>query len=187
MTGRGRPFRTWVNARRMASGTDVGQDHLLHRLRDVLIVQEGVEIRRNVGDATGIASREDHDGRGIAVGLRHATEGVLGSRTVLHGEDADLLAGGHPAHCIGHVQPRALLPNDDGPDIGLGGRLDDAVHRITNEELHPFTLQDLRHRCWNLHEVPPFWDSCSFKTRRRILPDGFLGMASTNSTSRTVL
>ena len=134
-------------------GHGVGHRHLLDPLGDVPVVDEGVEVRRDVGDAPRVAARQDDDGHGVAVGLRHAAEGVLGAGPVLHREDADLLPRGDAAHGVGHVQARALLAHDDGADVGLGGGLDDGVDGIADEELDAFTLQDLRDRRDRLHEV----------------------------------
>jgi hypothetical protein len=70
---------------------------------------------------------------------------------VLHGEDADTLPRGDAAHRVGHVEARALLAHDDGADVGLGGRLDDGVDGVSDEELDAFALQDLRDRRDRLH------------------------------------
>ena len=70
---------------------------------------------------------------------------------MLHGEDADALARGDAAHRVGHVQAGALLADDDGADVGLGGGLDDGVDRIADQELDAFALEDLRDGSDRLH------------------------------------
>ena len=109
----------------------------------MLVVEERVEVGRDVGEAPRIAAGQHHDRHRVAVGLGHAAEGVLGAGPVLHGEDADPLARGDAADRVGHVQAGALLAHDDGADVGLGGRLDDRVDRIADQELGTFALQDL--------------------------------------------
>ena len=133
----------------------VGHDHLLGRLRHVLVVQEGVEVRGHVGQAPRVAAGDHHDGDRVAVGLGHAAERVLDARAVLHREHADAIAGGDPAHRVRHVDPGALLTDDDRPDVRLGGRLDDGVDRIPDQELHSFALQDLGDGGGALHGCPP--------------------------------
>jgi hypothetical protein len=83
--------------------------------------------------------------------LRDAAERVLRSRPVLHREHADLVGGGHAAHRVRHVQPRALLAHDDRADVGFRRRFDDLVDRIADEELHAFALENLRDRCRRFH------------------------------------
>ena len=80
-----------------------GEDHLLGPFGDVLEVHEGAEVRRDVQEAPRIAAGQHDDRDGVAEGLGDAAEGVLRPRPVLHGEDADAIAGGHPAHGVGHV------------------------------------------------------------------------------------
>ena len=128
-----------------------GERHLLAPLGDVAVVQRRVEVGRDIGEPTRVAAGQDHDGHRVAVGLGHAAEAVLGARAVLHGEDADLLAGGDAAHGVRHVQPDALLPHDDGADVGLGGRLEDGVDGIADEKGDSLALQDLRDGGGGLH------------------------------------
>ena len=52
---------------------------------------------------------------------------------------------------VGHVQASALLADDDRPDVGLGGRLDDRIDRVADQAVDAFTLQDLGDRGSNLH------------------------------------
>jgi hypothetical protein len=76
------------------------------------------------------------------------------------------------------VQPGALLTDDDRADVGLGGRFDDRVDRISDEELHAFSLENFRdgRRCLHglsprsgsLLEIAPLRDaSPSYPTRAR--------------------
>ena len=127
------------------------QQHLLAPLGDVPVVERGVEIRRDVGDPPRIAPGEHDDGDRVAVGLGHAAEAVLRARPVLHREHADLLAGADAGDGVGHVEPDALLPYDDRADVGLGGRLDDGVDGIADEERDSLALQDLRDGGGGLH------------------------------------
>ena len=133
----------------------VGHDHLLGRLRDVLVVQERVEVRRHVREPPRVAARDHHDRDRVAIGLGDAAERVLDARAVLHREHADAIAGGDPAHRVRHVDPGALLTDDDRPDVRLGGRLDDGVDRIPDQELDSFALQDLGDGGGALHGCPP--------------------------------
>ena len=133
----------------------VGHDHLLGGLRHVLVVQERVEVGRHVGDAARVTARNDHDGHRVAIGLGDAAEGVLDAGAVLHREHTDPVAGGHPAHRVGHVNARALLADDDRPDVGLRGGLDDGVHRVSDQELDSLTLENLGDGSSALHRWPP--------------------------------
>src|SRR2546429_1392926 len=97
--------------------------------------------------------RPHHDRHRVSVRLRLAAEGILGARPVLHGEDADALAGRDAAHGVGHVEPGPLLADDDRPDVGLGGRLEDGVDGIADQEADALTLEDLRDRRRCFHRV----------------------------------
>ena len=98
-------------------GNGRAEGDLLGPLGDVLEVEERVEIGGDVGEAAGVAAGHDEDGHGIAVGLGHTAEGVLRAGTVLHGEDADAIAGVDAAEGVGHVQADALLADDDRADV----------------------------------------------------------------------
>ena len=125
-------------------GNRLGQDDLLAPLGDVLEVQERGEVRRDVQELARVAARQHDDRHRVAEGLRHAAERVLRARAVLHGEDADALAGGDAADRVRHVQADPLLADDDRADVVLGGGLDDLVDRVADEELDAFVLEDLR-------------------------------------------
>ena len=79
-----------------------------------------LKLRSTQRHALGVAHGHHQDRHGVAVGLGHAAEGVLGAGAVLHGEDADLLAGGDARDGVGHVQAGALLAHDDRADVGRG-------------------------------------------------------------------
>ena len=88
-------------------------------------------------------------------GLGHAAERVLGAGPMLHDKDADPVGRGDPADRVRHVQAGALLPDDDRADVGLRGRFDDGVDRISDEELDSFALQDLCDGSSRLHVGSP--------------------------------
>ncbi len=128
-------------------------DHPLRPLGDVPVVERGGEVGRDAGDLPRIAAGDHHDGHRVAEGLSHAAEGVLGAGPVLHREDADLPARRDPAHRVRHVQPGALLPHDDGADVGGGGGLEHVVDGIADQELDSLALQDLGDRIDDLHDA----------------------------------
>ena len=70
----------------------------------------------------GSPSRKEEDGDRVGEGLRHAAVGVLGSGAPLHGEYADPVPVADTAETVGHVDPGALLPGDDGAYALLGPR-----------------------------------------------------------------
>ena len=127
----------------------------LGRLGDVAHVEDGVEVRRDVGEAAGIALGQDQDRHRLAIGLGDAAEGVLGAGAVLHREHADLLAAGEARHGVRHVQTDPLLADDDRPDAGARGELEHVVDRIAEDDLDAFAPQDLGDRLARLHGPPP--------------------------------
>ena len=122
----------------------------------MLEVHECVEVGRDVDAIARIATGEHDDGRRFAVRLRHAAEGVLRARAVLHREDADLLTRGDAADRVGHVQTSALLANDDRADISARGRLDDRVDGVTDQKLDTFASEDLGHGIGSFHARPAY-------------------------------
>ena len=122
----------------------------------MLEVHECVEVGRDVDAIARIATGEHDDGRRFAVRLRHAAEGVLRARAVLHREDADLLTRGDAADRVGHVQTSALLANDDGADVSPRGRLDDRVDGVADQKLDTFASQDLGNGIGSFHARPAY-------------------------------
>src|SRR5262249_33071395 len=108
-----------------------------------------------------VPRRQDQDRRRVAVGLRHAAEGVLGARPELHGEHADASARGHPTHGVGHVQAGSLLAHDDGANARLGRGLEDRVARVTDQVVDALALEDLRDGAGDLHRSPRFADAAA--------------------------
>ena len=116
-------------------------------------VEKRVKVRRNIGQAPWITAGEDDDGHGIAIRLRHSSEGILRPWAMLHGEDADTFAGRDAAEAISHVETSALLADDNGSDIGDCSRLDDRVDRIADEHLGAFTFENFCDSCCTLHHT----------------------------------
>ena len=143
-----------------------GHRDLLGPLGDVAIVEGGVEIRSQVGDPSRIAHWQHQDGNRVPVGLSHAPERVLRAGAVLHREHADPLARVHATEGVRHVETGSLLANDDGPDVGLGRRLDDRAHGIRDDELDALTLQNLCDCVDDPHCILP---SCAHPFARRTL------------------
>ena len=129
----------------------LGQHQLVDPLGDVSIVQVGAEVRRRRHLAAVVAGGDDQDRHGIGVRLGHATERVLGARPGLHREHADALAGRHPAHRVGHVEPGALLADDDRPDPGRRRGLDERADRVPDERVDALAPEDVRDRFADLH------------------------------------
>ena len=129
------------------------QYDLLARLRDVLEVEIGVELRRHVDRVSWIPCRQHDDWGGVRIRLRDAAECVLGARPVLHRENADGAAGGDAADGVRHMEPGAFLADDDGADIGRGRGLDDRVDRVADQELDTLSLQDFRYRRRTVHRL----------------------------------
>ena len=102
-----------------------------------------------------MAGREDDHRDGFGESLGHAAERVLGSRALLHGEDANAVAAGHASQRVGHMDAGAFLAHQDGPYTGLGDRLDNAVARIADEIFDAFASQNLGDRRTDLHGIPP--------------------------------
>ena len=116
----------------------------LHRLTRI-------EVRVDVGDPPRVALRQHQHRDGLAVGLRDAAHGVFRAGTVLHAEDADVLARGDAGDGVRHVHADALLAHDDGADVGVGGVLDQMIDRIAAEDLDPLALHDFRDCRAELH------------------------------------
>jgi hypothetical protein len=70
---------------------------------------------------------------------------------VLHRKDANRLARAHSADGIRHMQSGALLANDDGTNVGLGGCLDDRIDGIADQKFDALTFQDLGHGRGSFH------------------------------------
>ena len=138
---------------RAPHGRDDGlrQNQLVDPLGHVSIVQVGAEVGRRGHLAAIVAGGDDQDRHGIGVRLGHAPERVLGARPGLHREDADALAGGHPAHRVGHMEPGALLADDDRPDPGRRRGLDERADRVPDERVDALAPQDVRDRFADLH------------------------------------
>ena len=119
--------------------------------RDLPIVQRGIEVWKVVRPAARVTGRHDQNRHGLAESLGDAAKRILAAGAVLHYEHAQRLSRGQPADGIGHMQADSLLANDDRADIGLGGGLDDGIHRVTDDELDALLLEDLSDRLDYFH------------------------------------
>jgi len=116
------------------------QDDRLGGFRDRAHAGHGIEIRIDVRDATRVTHRQHENRHRLAVRLRHAAERIFGAGPVLHRENADSAPARQARHRVRHVQPHALLPDDDRPNARLRRRLDNVVHRVAEKDFHAFAL-----------------------------------------------
>jgi hypothetical protein len=72
--------------------------------------------------------------------LRNTAERILRSRSVLHGENADLASACEAGNGVGHVKTHAFLANDDRPYACAGGEFENVVHRIAEDKLDALAL-----------------------------------------------
>ena len=126
-------------------------------LGDSLVVASRAECRRHPLASRRLAAGEEQYGDRVGEGLRDASEGVLGARAALHGEDADLPAVGYPAESVGHVYAGALLAADDRPDALLGAGLYQRLVGIAGHPLDALGLQYLRDDRVAVHVCAPCW------------------------------
>ena len=132
----------------------LGQHEVLGGLGHAAHLQGGREIRLHARNAPRIALRQHEHRNALAVTLRHAAIGVLGSRAVLHTERADGLAGRDARDRVRHVQADALLAHDDRADVLRGSELNQVIHRVAAQNLHTLSLHDTRYRLANFHGAP---------------------------------
>lgn len=115
-------------------------------LGDVLHVQHRIEVGVVVGKMARVARRHEQHRHRLAVALGHAAEGVLGARTMLHHEHADLVSAAHATESIGHVGAGTLLPHHDGADIHRGRRLDQWIERVAEQIADTFGFENAGYR-----------------------------------------
>src|SRR5207244_5557349 len=82
---------------------------------------------------------------------------------------AHLLSRADAAHGVGHVQTGALLAHDDRPNVSLRSSLDDRVHRVANQELNTFALEDLGNSGRSFHN-PSAYRARPLRSRRGTPP-----------------
>ena len=110
-----------------------------------------------VGQATRVAGGDDQDRHGFGKRLGHAAKGVLGAGAVLHAEHPDLGARGHPRVGVGHMQPGAFLAHDDRPDVLLGGRLDQRIDRVGEEDVNSLRFHGSGDGGGDVHRFGPLF------------------------------
>ena len=101
------------------------------------------------------AARDDQHGHGVGVGLGEAAERVLDARPGLDDDHRRLLAIGGARVAVGHVDQRLLAASDDRPNADLGGRVDQRVVRIREQDFDALEFQNPRQSVRASHRSQP--------------------------------
>jgi hypothetical protein len=99
------------------------------------------------------ASREIENGHVVTVRLGQSTHGVLGARTALGDDDAELLPVVQPAEAVGRHQRPTFLAEHHGSDALLGHGLDQVVGGKAADPLDAFRFQDAGDGLESVHVV----------------------------------
>ena len=113
-------------------------------LGDAPVVLHRFEGQTGAGAGPRRSARQQEDGHGVRVSLRHAAEGVFRAGPHLHHEDPDGIPVPNPAESIGDIDARPLLAAEYGTQALDRAGVDERVVRKATEPVQPLGLQDLR-------------------------------------------
>src|SRR5437762_1625850 len=123
---------------------------------DRLIAARWIKIRVDATPLPCHASRQEQNGDGFGVGLGHTAKAVFCPRAILHHEDANPVAIGDPRIAIDHVDPRAFLTKDNGPNAGNSRRLQQRLIWDATNKVHTLHTQDIGNGGHTIHRGSPF-------------------------------
>ena len=123
--------------------------HLIRRVNrfdafnHVAITARSAVVRTHPEAIERYATRQHQNRHIVSIRLRKATERILRTGLVLHGNHAETLSIADTAESVCRHHRAAFMAKSDRPYTELGDRLDERIRWVTGKPFHAFALEDL--------------------------------------------